>query len=46
MVFVGVGLNSSGDLDMNCLCSGLLLKEEVRLVPGGEGGWHIDNVWD
>ena len=41
-----LGLNSSGDPDMNCLRWGLVLKEEVRLVTGGKGGWGIDNIWD
>ena len=45
ILFVEVGLNSLGDPDMNCLCWGLVLKEEVRLVTGGKGGWGIDNIW-
>lgn len=32
IVFVGVGLNSLGDPDVNFSCWGLLLHEEARLV--------------
>ena len=41
-----IGLNSSGDPDVNCSWWGLVLKEEVRLVMVGKGGWGIDNIWD
>ena len=37
IVFVGGGLNSSGDPDVNVSCWELLLHEEARLVVGQSG---------